>query len=653
MPVLLYQVWAFVSPGLTPSSARRPAVGPARAALLRARRRRRLRRPAVRDRVPLQLHRRRTCVAEPAAGQYFDFVTTMFLAFGLVMEFPIVLVGLSRVGIVTSERLAASRRMVILGIAIFSAVATPGGDLVSPFVLGGTMYLLFELTTFCSSSAAAGDRPPTDERADPAGRRPRRRAAPSSSSAACPAPARPPRPSCSRTSATRSSTTCPASCCPSWPSSSRRTASASPASRSSSTCGPATPRWPSAAMRGALEGRGIRPAGRLPRGARRRPDPALQRDAPPPPARRRAGHRQLDRRGASAARRRCAAEADVVVDTSDLSLRELRERLFAPAGRPTTGPTSSRSSSSASASSTACRSRPTSCSTSGSCRTRTTSPSCGQLSGLTEAVRTFVLDQPVAERFLEFLGEFLEFAIPAYVAEGKTRLTIAIGCTGGYHRSIVIAEELAAWLRERGLRAGRGLPPRAGPRATIDAVNLRRWLTPGIGVKRWLLVVFAGRARSWRLAVAHVLRQVTRDIEPGGPPDSLIDVADPPVPAVRAARRDPRGRRARRSFVFGSYRVVRALTEPLRSAPDAEQPLVEVIYQKRFLARGPRIVAIGGGTGPLDAAARAQGAHQQPDGDRHRRRRRRLVGRAARRSSASRRSATSATASRPSPTPSR
>ena len=61
------------------------------------------------------------------------------------MEFPILLVGLSRVGIVTSERLTASRRMVILGIAIFAAVATPGGDLVSPFVLGGTMYLLFEL----------------------------------------------------------------------------------------------------------------------------------------------------------------------------------------------------------------------------------------------------------------------------------------------------------------------------------------------------------------------------------------------------------------------------------------------------------------------------------------------------------------------------
>jgi Sec-independent protein secretion pathway component TatC len=38
--------------------------------------------------------------------------------------------------------------MVILGIAIFSAVATPGGDLISPLVLGGTMYLLFEATAF-------------------------------------------------------------------------------------------------------------------------------------------------------------------------------------------------------------------------------------------------------------------------------------------------------------------------------------------------------------------------------------------------------------------------------------------------------------------------------------------------------------------------
>jgi RNase adapter protein RapZ len=51
---------------------------------------------------------------------------------------------------------------------------------------------------------------------------------------------------------------------------------------------------------------------------------------------------------------------------------------------------------------------------------------------------------------MSFLHEFLDFVLPAYESEGKTRLTIAIGCTGGYHRSIVIAEELAKWLRDRG-----------------------------------------------------------------------------------------------------------------------------------------------------------------------------------------------------------
>jgi UPF0042 nucleotide-binding protein len=77
-------------------------------------------------------------------------------------------------------------------------------------------------------------------------------------------------------------------------------------------------------------------------------------------------------------------------------------------------------------------------------------PELRQLSGLTEAVRDHVMDQPIARRFMSFLHEFLQFVLPAYESEGKTRLTIAIGCTGGYHRSIVIAEELAKWLRDRG-----------------------------------------------------------------------------------------------------------------------------------------------------------------------------------------------------------
>ncbi|MGH2477893.1 MAG: gluconeogenesis factor YvcK family protein [Candidatus Limnocylindrales bacterium] len=126
-------------------------------------------------------------------------------------------------------------------------------------------------------------------------------------------------------------------------------------------------------------------------------------------------------------------------------------------------------------------------------------------------------------------------------------------------------------------------------------MRLRRWLTPGIGVKRWLLVVFLGLLLL-ALAFAHLLRQVSRDLEPGGLFGTLIDVATLqflPYPlrglivgAVGIAL-----------VGFGFVRVMHVLTDPLRT-PDVDQPLVEVIYQKRFLAKGPRVVAIGGGTGP-------------------------------------------------------
>ncbi len=72
------------------------------------------------------------------------------------------------------------------------------------------------------------------------------------------------------------------------------------------------------------------------------------------------------------------------------------------------------------------------------------------LSGLAPAVRDYVMAQPIAGQFLEALGNFLDLTVPGFIAEGKTRLTIAIGCTGGYHRSIVVAEELRNWLEQRG-----------------------------------------------------------------------------------------------------------------------------------------------------------------------------------------------------------
>jgi UPF0042 nucleotide-binding protein len=61
-----------------------------------------------------------------------------------------------------------------------------------------------------------------------------------------------------------------------------------------------------------------------------------------------------------------------------------------------------------------------------------------------------VLAQPGVEEYVARIEDLLEFSIPAFAAEGKSRLTIGIGCTGGRHRSIVVAEELARRLREAG-----------------------------------------------------------------------------------------------------------------------------------------------------------------------------------------------------------
>jgi UPF0042 nucleotide-binding protein len=201
------------------------------------------------------------------------------------------------------------------------------------------------------------------------------------------------------------------------------------------------------AMRGALEGRGIRPIIIY---LEARDDILIRRFSET-----RHRHPLADERGIAASidlekamLDSVRAQADVVLDTSDLSLRELRERIFARLGD-----------------------------VQGSDRLSIQLISFGfkygvpleadlvldvrfmknphyiealrPQSGLTDAVREYVLAQPIASAFLAQLRDLLDLLVPAYVDEGKTRLTIAIGCTGGFHRSIVMSEELAAWLRSR------------------------------------------------------------------------------------------------------------------------------------------------------------------------------------------------------------
>lgn len=124
-------------------------------------------------------------------------------------------------------------------------------------------------------------------------------------------------------------------------------------------------------------------------------------------------------------------------------------------------------------------------------------------------------------------------------------------------------------------------------------MRLRRWLQPGMGVKRWLLLAFAGMLLL-ALAGAHVIRQVTKDLEPGGPAQAVIDVVTLQFLPF-ALRGLTIGTIGAALIVIGAWRAARNLTQPLRASE--ETPLADVIYQKRFLARGPRIVAIGGGTG--------------------------------------------------------
>jgi RNase adapter protein RapZ len=72
--------------------------------------------------------------------------------------------------------------------------------------------------------------------------------------------------------------------------------------------------------------------------------------------------------------------------------------------------------------------------------------------GLDEPVREYVLGHPEARAFLSKLGDLFDFLLPAYLKEGKSYLTIAIGCTGGQHRSVVLAEELASRIDSEGFR---------------------------------------------------------------------------------------------------------------------------------------------------------------------------------------------------------
>ena len=83
------------------------------------------------------------------------------------------------------------------------------------------------------------------------------------------------------------------------------------------------------------------------------------------------------------------------------------------------------------------------CSTSASCPTRTTSRDLRPLTGNDPSVVEFINRDGELDAFYERLHPLLDYLLPQYLAEGKAHLVVAIGCTGGRHRSVAIAEHLA------------------------------------------------------------------------------------------------------------------------------------------------------------------------------------------------------------------
>jgi len=147
LPVVLYQLWAFVAPGLT-ARERRAALpwipmtivffilGAAVAYVTLP--------YAVEFLLSFQIID--TLESMLTAEAYFGFVTTIFLVFGVTMQFPILLVLLAKLGILGVDRLRHTRRYVLLGIVIFAVVVTPGTDPISPVIMSSVMYLLYEGT---------------------------------------------------------------------------------------------------------------------------------------------------------------------------------------------------------------------------------------------------------------------------------------------------------------------------------------------------------------------------------------------------------------------------------------------------------------------------------------------------------------------------
>jgi sec-independent protein translocase protein TatC len=167
LPYVLYQAWAFVAPGLYEHEKRLalPLVVASTALFL-----------AgvgfcyffVFQKVFAFIHgfAPKSITPAPDIEAYFSFVITMFLAFGVTFEIPIVVIVLVRMGIVTLEQLRHARPYVIVGAFVVAAVVTPP-DVLSQFMLAVPMCILYEAGLFFARFISRSKSVPQDS-ADPA-----------------------------------------------------------------------------------------------------------------------------------------------------------------------------------------------------------------------------------------------------------------------------------------------------------------------------------------------------------------------------------------------------------------------------------------------------------------------------------------------------
>jgi sec-independent protein translocase protein TatC len=150
LPVTLYQLWGFLAPAFGPNANWWAPVWITSALVLFAG-------GAITGYfvIPLAISffvkfQSADLTIMPFASQYVGFIALILLVFGISFELPLVLVSLAAVGITSSRWLSSKRLYWFFGVFIFATIATPGADWISPLILGGILYVLFEISILIS-----------------------------------------------------------------------------------------------------------------------------------------------------------------------------------------------------------------------------------------------------------------------------------------------------------------------------------------------------------------------------------------------------------------------------------------------------------------------------------------------------------------------